>query len=87
MLRIGGIDGFAHRVLRLAFAATVIVAMTYQFAVLNQQPSFAPGNFFSFFTIQSNILGVVILSFAPLVPQTSRTRLFDAVRRAAPSIC
>ena len=80
MLRIGGIDGLLHRVLRLTFAATAIVAMTYQFAVLKQRPSFAPGNFFSFFTIQSNILGVVILFFAALVPRASRTRLFDAFR-------
>jgi hypothetical protein len=54
--------------------------MTYQLAVLNQRPAFAPGNFFSFFTIQSNVLGVVVLSLAALVPQASRTRLFDAVR-------
>ena len=54
--------------------------MTYQLAVLNQRPAFAPGNFFSFFTIQSNVLGVVMLSLAALVPQASRTRLFDAVR-------
>ena len=80
MLRIGGIDGLLHRSLRLVFAATAIVAMTYQFAVLNQRPSFAPGNFFSFFTIQSNILGVVVLALAAVVPQASRTRVFDTVR-------
>ncbi len=80
MLRLGSIEGLLHRLARLALAATAIVAMTYQFAVLNQRPAFAPGNFFSFFTIQSNILGVVILSLAALVPQASRTRHFDAVR-------
>jgi hypothetical protein len=54
--------------------------MTYQLAVLNQRPAFARGNFFSSFTIQSNVLGVVIVPLAALVPQASRTRLFDAVR-------
>jgi hypothetical protein len=80
VLRFGGVDGLFHRVARLGFAATAIVAMTYQFARLNGGPSFSPENFFSFFTIQSNILAVAILSLTALVPQASRTPLFDAVR-------
>jgi hypothetical protein len=79
-VRFGGVDGLVHRVLRLGFAATAIVAMTYQFASLNQRSSFAPANFFSFFTIQSNILGVVVLSLVALVPQAARTPGFDVVR-------
>src|SRR5262245_64486328 len=54
--------------------------MTYQFAVLNQQSSFSEGNFFAFFTIQSNILGVAVLSLAAVVPRAARSPLFDAVR-------
>ncbi|HUF00824.1 MAG TPA: Pr6Pr family membrane protein [Gaiellaceae bacterium] len=65
---------------RLAFATTAVVAMTYQFAVLNVEPGYAKGNFFSFFTIQSNILAVAALCLLVLVPRASRTPLFDAVR-------
>ena len=69
---------------RLAFAATAIVAMTYQFAVgLSNESRFAAANFFSFFTIQSNILGVAALFALVLVPRARRTPLFDGVRSAA----
>ena len=68
---------------RLVFAAWGVVAMTYQFANLNATlPSFSPGNFFSFFTIQTNILAVAMLALAAVVPRRERTRLFDAVRGA-----
>jgi hypothetical protein len=70
-------------VARLAFAATAIVAMTYQFAQLNIAPEYAKGNFFSFFTIQSNILAVAALFLLVLVPRESRTPLFDGARGAA----
>ena len=69
-------------VARLGFAAVAIVAMTYQFASLNQRPGFSAANFFSFFTIQSNILAVAILSLTALVPRAMRTPLFDGVRGA-----
>ena len=68
---------------RLAFAATAIVAMTYQFASLNTQPGYAKANFFSFFTIQSNILAVAALFALVLVPAARRTPLFDGARMAA----
>ena len=41
--------------------------MTYQFAKLNGNASFSPGNFFSFFTIQSNILAASMLVLTALV--------------------
>jgi hypothetical protein len=66
---------------RLAFAATAIVAMTYQFAVgLSNESRFAAANFFSFFTIQSNILGVGALCALVLVPRARRTPVFDGAR-------
>jgi hypothetical protein len=69
---------------RLAFAATAIVAMTYQFAVgLSNESRFAAANFFSFFTIQSNILGVVALCALVLVPRARRPPLFDGARSGA----
>ncbi len=57
----------AHNVVRIAFAVTGAVAMTYQFAKLNGNASFSPGNFFSFFTIQSNILAATMLVLTALV--------------------
>jgi hypothetical protein len=42
---------------RIGFAATAVVAMTYQFSAPdNTLPTFSHGNFFSFYTIESNIL-------------------------------
>jgi hypothetical protein len=67
---------------RLAFASVAIIAMTYQFASLND-PGYAKGNFFSFFTIQSNIIAVAALFLLVLVPSERRSPLFDGVRSAA----
>ncbi|MGH3041842.1 MAG: Pr6Pr family membrane protein, partial [Gaiellaceae bacterium] len=39
-------------------------------------------NFFSFFTIQTNILAAAMLALAAVVPRRERSRLFDAVRGA-----
>jgi hypothetical protein len=67
--------------LRLAFAASAVIAMTYQFAELNATvPGFSAGNFFSFFTIQTNVLAAAMLALAAVVPRRERSRLFDAVR-------
>jgi hypothetical protein len=65
--------------LRLAFAATAIVAMTYQFAD-SADSAFRKANFVSFFTIQSNILAVVMLCLLVVVRRDERTALFDGVR-------
>jgi hypothetical protein len=70
-------------VARLAFATTAIAAMTYQFATLNTRPDYAKGNFFSFFTIQSNIIAVAALFALVLVPRARRSPLFDGARSAA----
>jgi hypothetical protein len=72
--------GLAHNVARIAFAVLAAVAMAYQFAKLNGSPSFSAGNFFSFFTIQSNILAAAMLVAAALVRRSERTGVFDAVR-------
>ena len=72
-----------HNIIRVAFAATGVVAMTYQYAKLNGLASFSPGNFFSFFTIQSNILAATLLVLTALIRRGERTRAFDAVRGAA----
>ena len=72
-----------HNLIRVGFATTGVVAMTYQFTLLQEHPTFDPGNFFSFFTIQSNILAAVALVLTALVRLSERSRLFDALRGAA----
>ncbi len=67
---------------RLAFAAAGVVAITYQLASSADRPGFDTGNFFSFFTIQSNILAAALLALTASVPRTERTALFDALRGA-----
>jgi len=69
-------------VVRLAFAALAIVAMTYQFATIQEQGR-SGAHFFSFFTIQSNILCVAALLLLVLVRRQERTGLFDGARCAA----
>lgn len=70
-------------VARIAFAVLGVVAITYQFSALDHTlASFSQGNFFSFFTIQSNILAVAALVASAVVRGTMRTQLFDAIRGA-----
>ncbi len=64
---------------RLGFASLAIVAMTYQFAA-SANTDFQKANFFSFFTIQSNLLAVVALFLLVLVPRERRTPLVDGFR-------
>ncbi len=71
-----------HGIARVLFALVGAVAMTYQFAKLNGIASFSPGNFFSFFTIQSNILAATALVLTALIRRDERSRLFDALRGA-----
>ncbi len=71
-----------HDLLRIAFAVTGVVAMTYQFTRLQGTPGFKPGNFFSFFTIQSNIMAAAMLVLTALVRRDERSQRFDAVRGA-----
>ena len=56
--------------------------MTYQFAA-TADSAFQKANFFSFFTIQSNVLGVAALFALVLVPRARRSSLFDGARTAA----
>jgi hypothetical protein len=71
-----------HDVARLGFATSTVVAMTYQLARIQDRPEFDVGNFFSFFTIQSNILAAAMLALAVIVRPDERTRAFDALRGA-----
>jgi hypothetical protein len=69
-------------IVRLAFASSAIVAMTYQFSA-TAESGFQQANFFSFFTIQSNILAVAVLCLLVIVRRDERTPLFDGARSAA----
>jgi hypothetical protein len=69
-------------VARLALASTAVAAMAYQFA-LSAETDFLKANFFSFFTIQSNLVAVAALFALVLVPPARRTALFDGARDAA----
>jgi hypothetical protein len=73
-----------HDVLRVAAAILAVVAITYQLARLQGHSSFrGVGNFFSFFTIQSNILAAAAFVLAALVRREERSLGFDAARTAA----
>jgi hypothetical protein len=73
----------ALAVARLLVAAAAIVAISYQFASLRTGvPTFSPANFFSFFTIQSNLFAIAMLGLVVVVRPAERTVLFDAVRGA-----
>lgn len=67
---------------RLAFATLAIAAMTYQFAA-TADTAFRKTNFFSFFTIQANMLAVATLFALVLVPRARRSPLFDGARCGA----
>jgi hypothetical protein len=69
-------------VARLAFASTAIAAIACQFA-RSAQTDFLKANFFSFFTIQSNLIAVAALFALVLVAPGRRTPLFDGARNAA----
>ena len=77
------VGGLVHNVVRVSVSVLGAVAMTYQFAKLNGAAEFSEGNFFSFFTIQSNIFAATMLVMAALVRRNERSLLFDAVRGAA----
>ena len=72
----------ALNVSRVSFAIVGVIGMTYQFTRLQPLPTFNPGNFFSFFTIQSNILAAAALVLAALIRPEERSIAFDAVRGA-----
>ncbi|HEY1316972.1 MAG TPA: Pr6Pr family membrane protein [Gaiella sp.] len=69
--------GLPLDVARLAFAALAVVAMTHQLDSLGRAKA---GNFFSFFTIQSNIAAAAMLALLVVVRRPERTVWFEAVR-------
>jgi hypothetical protein len=71
-------------VYRVVFALATLVAMAYQYIDRVDLPDFRTANFFSFFTIQSNIFAAGVLLYGAFrVQRGSRTPTFDLVRGAA----
>lgn len=68
--------------LRIAFAVLSLVAIGAQLAVLAGAGGLNPVNFFSYFTVQSNLIGVVAL-LATAAAGRRRERAIDWVRGAA----
>jgi hypothetical protein len=56
--------------------------MSYMLASLQDVPDFRVGNYFSFFTIQTNVLAAATLALAAIVRRDEHSLLFDAVRGA-----
>lgn len=48
------------RAYRIIFALVTLAAVVYQFSVQNERAGFVPENFFSFFTIQSNVIAAML---------------------------
>lgn len=76
---------YIHAGLRLFLAGLVITAVITQLAHLANRDTFNPANFFSFFTIESNILAAVVLIIAACYTLAGKkeTTGFALVRGAA----
>ncbi len=70
-------------VVRAAAAALVILAMAVQAVVLAQAGRFDPTRFFAFFTIQSNLIGVVAFAWLVANGDRPRSRALELLRGAA----
>lgn len=70
------------RTYRVLFAALTLAAIGYQILAAVDRGNFNAANFFSFFTIQSNLIGVAVFMIGALVmPRSSLT--WDLVRGGA----
>ena len=68
---------------RLAFAALVVAAIVVQMLDAAARGVLNPFNFFSYFTIQSNLIGVAAFVAAAVAWRPTRSRALDLVRGAA----
>jgi len=70
-------------VARLAFVGLAIVAIVAQLLDLAIRGVLNPVNFFSYFTIQSNLIAIAALALPALAVLTGRSTRFDMLRGAA----
>ncbi len=69
---------------RVFFAGLTLVAIVYQMIFSNHEfEQFRISNFFSFFTIESNIIALVVLALFGLRRSTSATQSLELLRGAA----
>ncbi len=68
---------------RLAFAALALVAIAAQLHHLSSGSRFRPVNFFSFFTIDSNLLAIATLTVSAVVARRPPSAVVEALRGAA----
>jgi hypothetical protein len=69
---------------RLALAAVALTAVVYQLVIqLRDRPEASVLNFFSFFTILSNIFGIVVLVLSATAVAAPRPHWLDLLRGAA----
>ncbi len=68
---------------RLALAALVVAAIVAQFREISTRPGFDPVNFFSFFTILSNLFGLGVFAFLGVTAMQPRSPGVDLIRGAA----
>ncbi|NUT35994.1 MAG: Pr6Pr family membrane protein [Hamadaea sp.] len=70
------------RIYRAAMAIAIIAAIVAQLTRSNANGILDTGNFFSYFTIQSNLVGAAVLGYGALRPALN-SRRWDLVRGAA----
>jgi len=70
-------------VYRIGFALLAIAAIVYQAIALAQDGSFFPTRFFAYFTIQSNLIAIVVFLVGATRIRGERTRGWELVRGAA----
>jgi hypothetical protein len=68
---------------RLAFAAVTVIAIVYQFVQLADAGTLVPLNFFSYFTIQSNLIAIAVFLVGAARRNSEPTRGWELVRGAA----
>lgn len=73
----------AIRGYRVLFALATLVAVGYQWIDGSDRPDFKVSNFFSFFTIQSNILAAIVLLLLATIWREHRTPAITLIRGAA----
>jgi hypothetical protein len=70
-------------ILRIGFAGLAVAAIITQLLDLAGRGVLDPVNFFSYFTIQSNLIAVAALLWTAAIPAEQRTRAHDLFRGAA----
>lgn len=72
----------AHRAARLALASLILVALFAQLAIGMSRADLTVANFFSFFTVLSNTMAVVVLAMLAWDPEHSSSKRFSLFRGA-----